>query len=135
MPQFAASNITTTETLQGGNQTIRNVPEVPDHTFFIYALCDPETLEVRYVGYSKNPHHRYNAHRRDGYKSTTQTLNDWVDKLKSNGLDPLMILLDSVTARDRQTGMEKADEVETKWMAALSNYGFDLVNSSKASSI
>jgi hypothetical protein len=45
---------------------------------FIYALCDPRTLEVRYVGKADNPYKRYCRHlidKENTHKVTVNILN------------------------------------------------------------
>lgn len=62
---------------------------VPDTTF-VYALCEPDTGEVRYVGKANNPKQRVWDHlkeRRHTHK------NNWINSLKRRGLRPKLELL------------------------------------------
>jgi len=56
---------------------------------FVYALTDPRTGHVRYVGLSHQPEIRFKAHVATVSRSTKQ----WVLELRSLGLKPDMLIL------------------------------------------
>jgi hypothetical protein len=60
----------------------------------IYALIDPQTNEVRYVGKTKRALRiRLRAHINDNPKHNTHKFN-WIKKLKSQGFEPIIIELE-----------------------------------------
>lgn len=62
---------------------------------YIYALCDPRTHEVRYVGVSKNPQKRYYQHVNIKVikKENTHKCN-WIKNVLSFGLKPSLSIID-----------------------------------------
>lgn len=62
---------------------------------FIYSLADPRTLIVRYVGKTINLKHRRNMHRHG--KSAGIHLCRWIAKLKREGVEPIMNVLEATT--------------------------------------
>jgi len=87
-------------------------------TTFIYALVDPETGEPRYIGKSNNPRHRFYAH---NYRGDAPHKDNWLKKLKSSGLLPLLEILDEVPASEWE-------EYEQEYIRAFRVLGFDLTN-------
>lgn len=63
------------------------------NTTFIYALCDPDTGMVRYVGKSDIPKTRYFHHLRDEHK--THKVN-WIKQLKSQGKAPVLKIIEEI---------------------------------------
>lgn len=57
---------------------------------FIYALCEPDTGEIRYVGSSKNPRSRLTSHLSFG---SSIAIRSWVKDLGARGLEPLLAIL------------------------------------------
>jgi hypothetical protein len=85
---------------------------------YIYALCDPKTKEVRYVGKADNPNCRYVQHLSDNGRTWKA---NWVKKLKLNGLRPSLKILEEV----------HEDEWELKerdWIAHYRRLGARLTN-------
>lgn len=58
----------------------------------IYALCDPRTGEVRYVGKANKPEARLKSHLRDARRRATPVYH-WVAKLQREGLTPELRVL------------------------------------------
>ena len=56
---------------------------------YIYALVDPTSKEVRYVGQSVNPERRYRGH----LKWDSGKLGRWIKQLKISGLKPALTIL------------------------------------------
>lgn len=63
----------------------------------IYALRDPRTNEIRYVGQSRRPDNRMKAHRRDKDGSARA---QWVSELKGEGLEPQCEIVSVVPAAE-----------------------------------
>lgn len=66
--------------------------------FYIYALCDPDTKRVRYIGQSANPEKRFVTH---AQVSGSKVMRNWVGKLKSEGKKPSLVVLESVSESDK----------------------------------
>jgi len=47
-------------------------------TVYVYALCDPQTLQIKYVGKTLNANGRYDAHCRDEKK---QSIDEYPDPI------------------------------------------------------
>lgn len=58
----------------------------------IYALCSPETGELRYIGKANNPKKRLASHLRAS-RSRETPVYDWMRKLARTGLIPEMVVL------------------------------------------
>ena len=83
-----------------------------DRIVYIYALLDPKTNEVRYVGKTtKEPKERYNQHLTTSKKRKTY-VNIWVNDLLNDGFKPIMKVLDSCVDCDWV-------ELERKWTVKL----------------
>lgn len=87
---------------------------------YIYALCDPKTNNVRYIGKSIRPKARYADHLND--KSKTHKVN-WIKSLASKGLKPTMIILQTLSDN------EDWQKAEINWIKQAKDNGWDLVNS------
>ncbi|MBF0553237.1 MAG: GIY-YIG nuclease family protein [Nitrospirae bacterium] len=58
---------------------------------FIYALVDPISIEMRYIGKSTNPHKRLSRHLID--KQRTHKTS-WIQSLRNKGLKPIYCILE-----------------------------------------
>ena len=87
----------------------------------IYALCDPESGDVRYIGKTNNPNRRLGQHCRPTYSNggTIPRRRRWLDSLKKRGLDPEMVVIEWV---------DDWDSAERYWVSLFRELGFDLVN-------
>lgn len=88
------------------------------NTVFIYALCEPDTGEVRYVGKAKDPKKRLSTHLAG--KSQCHRTN-WISSLRAKGLKPSLEILDEVSENDWQ-------QWEVAWIEFFKDQGFNLVN-------
>ena len=70
---------------------------------FIYALCDPETGEIRYIGQSVDPGHRFYQH----CNPDDTPKGRWIGSLRRKGLLPEMRILDTVPRKDAYTREEE----------------------------
>lgn len=88
---------------------------------FIYALCDPHTGDIRYVGKSNDPKDRLRRHLRDRRKNHR---TDWIMSILKKGTIPNLVILDHVS-----------DVEWPQWEVAYVQYfkdmGFDLVNANE----
>jgi hypothetical protein len=87
-------------------------------TTFIYALCDPRTFEVRYVGKSDDPYKRYCHHLID--KSKTYKVN-WIQSLLKLNLLPIRQILEEC---DKSIWQQR----EQDWINFYKKIGSDLTN-------
>jgi hypothetical protein len=88
--------------------------------WFIYALTDPKTEAVRYIGYTANPkkrlyQHIYHCNGKDSHK------NSWIKKLLSEGNSPNLVIL--------ERGDGPWQEREKYWIQHYRNLGVRLTNS------
>jgi hypothetical protein len=84
----------------------------------IYALCNPVTGAVRYIGKTINPVKRYNKHLHQG----NPHMRNWIAKLKRMGQQPTFKIIetleDNVSWEDR----------ERYWIRHYQEKGCDLIN-------
>lgn len=89
---------------------------------FIYALCDPDTGEVRYVGKADNPHSRYHEHIRDGRMTYSKSRKvAWIHSLLDVGKTPVLRLIEEVPSK-------RWKDAEARWIDYYRSQGRDLVN-------
>lgn len=90
---------------------------------YIYALCDPDTIAIRYVGKTVSPKTRVSSHmnNRNGTKYGMNPRENWLDKLKSEGKRPLLIILE-------ETNEQEWQEKEREWIDRLIAQGIALLN-------
>lgn len=79
---------------------------------------------MRYIGRTIAPQSRLKAHLNKHYSRTAK--EKWIDKLKAEGLLPVMTIIDS--ADDKVLGREK----EQYWMNKYAMDGCELLNSTGA---
>ena len=70
-----------------------------ENTTYIYALSDPRTGMIRYVGKADNPDKRLGSYMADKQRNHR---TNWLSSLKTEGLKPNMILLDRVPSAEWQ---------------------------------
>ena len=87
---------------------------------FIYALIDPTTDKIRYIGKSNNPKQRLLRHIKDVYK-TISYKNSWLRSLLSNNLYPELFILDEVSYEEWQFW-------EQHYISLYKYYGYTLTN-------
>lgn len=64
---------------------------------FIYALCEPETGEVRYIGKTRTPKRREREHNKTSVYSSSDLKNAWVNELHSIGTSPVFSIVEQCT--------------------------------------
>jgi hypothetical protein len=87
----------------------------------IYALIDPGTGEVRYVGKSVDPEIRFRAHLREKRNSIPSEKRAWIENLRDAGTQPTLKVLETVDADDWQS-------TEQKWIEFFRSIGANLTN-------
>lgn len=88
----------------------------------VYALIDPRTQNVRYIGVSIDAHARYKQHVRNTPNSSTRAKIAWIDELKATGLKPILAILE--TDVDQSHMYER----EQYWIEMFSKLGQPLVH-------
>jgi hypothetical protein len=84
---------------------------------FIYALCDPDTDMVRYIGKTNNVNFRFKRHLND----TTKTYKtNWINVLKSQGKIPNLKIIEEINK-------DNWEESEKKWINYYRNLNGDLL--------
>ncbi len=83
-----------------------------EQTYSTYALVDPITTKVRYVGMTKNLKQRYTQHRKQ----------PWIQELLKKGMSPILDILDADIA------LELAKEREQYWIHKFEGEGHALEN-------
>lgn len=91
-------------------------------TTFIYALCEPGTRTVRYIGMTKNLKSRFGQHCKRPTATLGTHLGHWLGSLRSADKKPTMIQLSEV-------GADAGPEEEIRYISAARMLGMDLVNS------
>lgn len=89
-----------------------------DSLCYIYALCDPDTFRIRYIGKSKDPENRLKLHLLD--KSISHKTK-WINKLKRINKSPILKILQEVNS-------EEWEFYERYWICELKAAGVKLTN-------
>jgi hypothetical protein len=87
---------------------------------FIYALSDPRTNQIRYIGKANNPYNRYSNHYNSARDKNTHKRN-WINSIRKDGLRPELIILDEVSKVNWQYW-------EKFYISLFKSWGFELVN-------
>lgn len=91
-------------------------------TVFIYALKEPDTGEIRYIGKANDPVERCDQHIWDAIRSTKKShKNHWIRFLLGRGLKPDLEILDEVPA-------EYWQQWEVAYIEFYREQGLNLVN-------
>jgi hypothetical protein len=90
---------------------------------YIYALGEPGTSEVRYVGKTANLQQRLSAHLAD---VTNSKKGHWLQELRAQDKKPTLMVLETLDCEDKFVWIE----CEKKWIAHFKQLGFVLLNES-----
>lgn len=89
----------------------------------IYTLHDPDTLEIRYVGYTNQPFYkRLSSHICEAKGSSNTHKSNWIKGLLSDNKRPLIKLLDITT------DIKELKKLEIYWINKLKIEGINLTN-------
>lgn len=89
---------------------------------FIYALCEPGTRTIRYIGKSGNPRKRFFEHLDKSFRNRKPThRSNWIDKLKIQGQSPELLIL-------KEVPLSEWEWWEQCYIRNARMLGFDLVN-------
>lgn len=89
--------------------TLALVPAVSTRAC-IYALCEPDTGEVRYIGKAINPQLRLQRHLAPHALARRSHKNSWLKNLLARGQSPMLCIL-------QEAPLEEAYELEKWWIA------------------
>lgn len=89
-------------------------------TTFIYALCEPDTRTIRYIGKADNPEKRLRAHVKRAEGPTHK--NNWLCSILAASQSPKLVILREVPQTEWQ-------EWEQRYIQAARCLGMDLTNS------
>jgi predicted GIY-YIG superfamily endonuclease len=93
---------------------------LPGHDqYVVYALVDPRSQDICYIGITNHPERRMNQHINGEDNLRKQA---WLQSLRTHGLRPTMKILETVT------GQKEARRREEQWIAACEHVGIDLLN-------
>lgn len=90
---------------------------------FIYALCEPGTRTVRYIGQTLNPEKRFREHVWHSRKRRTH-LGNWIRELQRRGVRPNLVVIREVPYSDWP-------EAERSFIRIARGLGMRLVNSTE----
>ncbi len=90
--------------------------------YCIYALIDPFDNAIKYIGRTRNPKERYNAHFSSTYGDGTKEKCNWIQDLRTKGLRPIMKIIEESLTK------EIAHERERYWIRFHHKQGCKLYN-------
>ncbi len=85
---------------------------------YIYALAEPETGEIRYVGKSTNPKNRISSHMSD---AAPYRMRHWALQLRSRSQRPKLVILREVADGEDPLAVER-EEIVRHSTGRLLNY-------------
>lgn len=90
---------------------------------YFYALKDPETLAIRYIGQTVNPDNRYRNHIYGAKKNNKTHKERWIIQLLRKNLMPIFVILweEVMTAN-------AANDFETYMIQYYKDIGYNLTN-------
>ncbi len=91
--------------------------------YFIYALADPRTDKIGYIGITKNIRQRFNQHVNS--RGSNSIKDDWIQQLLNDGLIPSIRVLETVETEDI------AYKREAYWIRYYTKLGEQLTNISR----
>lgn len=99
--------------------------------FFIYALADPTTDRIFYVGRAADPQFRLKQHLYEARHSDTNVLSEvnrrkcrWINRILLGGNDVKLIILDEWEC----ASLSQANRLEDAWMAIMRQQKQPLAN-------
>lgn len=104
--------------------TLHYMSEFTSKTVSIYALGDPRSGSIKYVGKSFDPYVRWLQHMEPSHSNDGTPKSIWVNALLALGLEPDLIELETVP--ESQWG-----EAERRWVTKLRAEGHNLLNGTR----
>lgn len=101
----------------------KNTPDVTPGKTAIYAMCDPNTNEIRYIGQSINIKVRFAGHVTQARKDSPNRVSAWIRKLAAEDKLPYFRILE-------ECDPENADNAEERHIYEAQIAGADLLNGS-----
>lgn len=98
-----------------------------DKTYYIYALVEPTSREIRYIGASLHPATRLKEHVHCATSKTMRrrsSTGDWIRELAASGLSPEMMILEKFIARSVQS----KNDIEAEWIWHFRDMDVPLLN-------
>lgn len=86
--------------------------------YYIYGLVDPDSLEIKYVGQTKNPENRFKQHLKIEIENRKVF---WIANLKRKGKKPILQIIEKIETK-------RPDFHEKKWINYFNSIGIDLFN-------
>lgn len=93
----------------------------PSRMITIYALCDPDTGDVRYIGQTNQPEKRVRSHMMERMQNPQNPKQVWLDTLREQGKEPVLSVIHVVPDNI-------ADEVEVSEIRKARESGVQLLN-------
>jgi hypothetical protein len=112
-----------TKTYPARKRELRDLPFSLEKAVAIYALIDPRTLQIRYIGQSVTPYARRTQHCASALKETGRKAA-WLNELRKNALRPVVCVLETVPHG------EDSEEAEVRWINWCTHEGMSLLNTS-----
>jgi len=106
----------------------RDAPYRLRKVIVIYALADPDTDLIRYVGSSKHPHERLIQHRSVNKNEHSHRITEqakWWGSLLDRGLSPRLIVLEEIPDT---SSLRQCLDIENMWARRLVERGEPLTN-------
>ncbi|MGE8178213.1 GIY-YIG nuclease family protein [Pseudomonas fluorescens] len=96
---------------------------------YVYALTEPETLVVRYIGISEDPELRLSLHLSNAQSRTgsggNPILSEWICTLLNRGLIPRMFIIE-------ETDRENSNALERHYIGFYRAAGASVINQDKS---
>jgi hypothetical protein len=93
-------------------------------TVYVYALAEPDTGEIRYIGLTEGLAYRFKHHMSNTELSKKNPRALWLRSLRDAGMEPRMIVLETL----HDMGFWFALPVEKAWIKFYCAQGANLTN-------